>query len=181
MSVLGNPGWLVHMSYLCLLNPFVLQIDQDLRTFSLREFWLATDDKPWILNEDLVHIFKCTTRGFGVQAKYDRKIRIAETSKYFLWSVTLSWCLRIIRSLTEKETPVKIIDACFGELSYNEATHPVSGSGRGSPSSPPTERVDFWVEDPGNFSKAGAVEEVVDKEKGSSDLSELWQRLVVDC
>lgn len=163
------------MSHLCLLHPLLLKINQTLGTLSLREFWNAANDQPRILNKDLVHIFECTTRGFGVETKHYREVRVAKASKYYLW---LAFCLHNDSSaerLTKKETPIKIVNSSFSELSHDEATHPVRGSGRGSSPCAPTERVDFRVEHPRHFGKAGAIEEVVNKEEGSSNLTKLWK------
>lgn len=77
------------------------------------------------------------------------------------------------RRLTEEKAPVEIINARFGELSDNEATHPVGRSGRSSASGSPAERVDLGVEDPGDFGETGPVEEVVEEEEGGCNLAQL--------
>jgi hypothetical protein len=80
--------------------------------------------------------------------------------------------------LTKIEAPAQIVNADFGELRDDEATHPVRSRRGSSTPCPPANGVDFRVVHPWELGETGPVEEVVQEEHRRRDITQLGLRVV---
>lgn len=70
------------LSFGSIRNPPLLCFNERLGPLSLSHVRLPGDDNARVLDEDLIHVFECSSGSLRVEEKYDREIEPADDGKY---------------------------------------------------------------------------------------------------
>ncbi len=77
-------------------DTLVLCVDESLRTLSLRHILLSKHKYRWVLDEDLVHVFKCTPRCLRVYGENNWEEHIADDGEDYSGEFSVSTLAAII-------------------------------------------------------------------------------------